>query len=160
MPAVSLPVPSVGSSVQPLTAVRCACQSISFGGISTADIDVTNLADTFKKYIEGTLDGGTLELQGMVVTAGPPSAGNPISTPQIIGFPVAGQNTSTAFTVFLGTRATSDAAYLREVPKIAFNGMLQGISIEAGIDAAISINYTVRLTSGVTVSGTTAGDVY
>lgn len=69
--------------------------SISLGGISATEIDTTNITSTFKEYVLGTNDGGTVEL-GVNLIAG-----------SLATLPTAGSSVPIAFNVRLGTAGTA-----------------------------------------------------
>lgn len=122
------------ASTQP---VKGEIQSISFSGISAAEIDVTALSDTAKQYVLGTMDGGTVEVTAFM-TAG---AGlNPT-------LPSSGNSTPTAMKVIFGN---ADGG--KDGVTLAFDGYVQNTAMEAAVDGAVSVTYTIRITGPVTVA--------
>lgn len=69
--------------------------SISLGGISATEIETTNITSTFKEYVLGTNDGGTVEL-GVNLIAG-----------SLATLPTAGSSVPIAFNLRLGTAGTA-----------------------------------------------------
>lgn len=111
--------------------------SISLGGVSTAEIDVTGLGDSAKQYIMGTLDGGTVEISA-IVTGAP-------------GIPTSGDTTADAYTLTFGTPAVGNAS-----PRFSFNAFIQQVSVEASVDGVVTATYTLRITGAVTVTAVTS----
>ena len=107
--------------------------AINLGGISTAEIDVTQLSDTSKNYIMGTRDGGTVEVTVMVDTA---------ATPDL---PTAGSSSTTAFVLRFGASGASG-------PTFTFNAYVQSVSTEAALDGAVSATYTLRISGSISVA--------
>lgn len=126
-------VSSVGTAfTNNAAAVSGIITAISIGGISTAEIDVTSLASTFKTYVMGTLDGGTV-----TVSVNHDSGTAP-------DMPVAGNATPTAFTLRFGASGTG--------PTFTFDAYVQNLTTEAAVDAVVSGTYTLRISSNVTVA--------
>jgi hypothetical protein len=103
--------------------------SISLSGVSTAEIDVTQLSDASKKYVMGTLDGGTVEVTCFTTTAAPT-------------LPAANDVAPTTYTLRFGATG----------PTVNMTGYVQNTAIEAAVDGAVQTTYTIRLTGNVTVS--------
>lgn len=110
--------------------------AISMGGISTAEIDVTSLASTFKTYIMGTLDGGTITVSVDCVAGA------------LISMPTAGLATPISFSIRFGTHAATP----NQKPLFAFSGYIQNTAVEAAVDSQVKATYTIRVSSDVTVS--------
>lgn len=126
-------VSSVGTSFTTgSAAVSGIITAISIGGISTAEIDVTSLASTFKTYVMGTLDGGTV-----TVTVNHDAGTVP-------DMPVAGSATPTSFVLRFGAASTG--------PTFTFDAYVQNLTTEAAVDAVVSGTYTLRISSNVTVA--------
>jgi len=100
--------------------------AISFSGVSVAEIDVTSISDTVKKYVTGTLDGGTVEITANF-TAAPtmPSQGAESPSSFIITLP-----TSPAIT-------------------LPFYAFVVGMSIDASVDQQVVVKYTLRISNSV-----------
>lgn len=103
--------------------------SISFSGISAAEIDVTYLASTAKQYVLGTMDGGTVEIQCFTTTTAPT-------------LPVSGDGTPTPFVLRFGAAG----------PSVTFSGYVQNVAFEAGVDGAVTHTYTLRITGSVSIA--------
>ena len=103
--------------------------SISLSGVSTAEIDVTQLSDTAKKYVMGTMDGGTVEVTCFTTTAAPT-------------LPVSGDATPSSYVLRFGSAG----------PTVTMTGYIQNTALEAAVDGAVQTTYTIRLTGNVTVA--------
>lgn len=106
--------------------------SISFSGVSAAEIDVTQLSDTAKKYVMGTMDGGTVEVTCFTTAAAPV-------------LPTSGDTSPTAFVLRFGATG----------PTVGFSGYVQNTALEAAVDGAVQTTYTLRITGSVTVTAGT-----
>jgi hypothetical protein len=106
--------------------------SISFSGISAAEIDVTNLASTAKSYVLGTMDGGTVEISCFMTATAPT-------------LPTSGDGSPTSYGLRFGATG----------PVVSFTGYVQNTSFEAAVDGAVSTTYTIRLTGTVTIAAGT-----
>jgi hypothetical protein len=102
---------------------------ISFGGISCAEIDVTALIDTAKKYVLGTKDGGTIEVTCNMNATAP-------------SLPVSGDATTTSYVIRFGTAG----------PSVTFSGYIVSTKMEAGVDQAVQTTYTIRISGDVTIA--------
>lgn len=130
-------ISSVGSAfILGNTEILGTITGISMGGISTAEIDVTSLASTFKTYIMGTLDGGTITVSVDCI------AGVSVS------MPLAGDATPSSFSIRFGTHAASP----NQKPLFSFSGYIQNTAIEAGVDAQVKATYTIRVSGDMQVS--------
>ena len=107
--------------------------AINLGGISTAEIDVTQLSDTSKNYIMGVRDGGTVEVTVMVDTAAIPD------------LPTAGTSTPVSFVLRFGAAGASG-------PTFTFSAYVQSVSTEAALDGAVSATYTLRISGSISVA--------
>ena len=114
--------------------------SLSFSGISCAEVDVTALSSTSKSYVLGTLDGGTVEVGVNLVTGA--------SGYTSLSVPTAGNATPTSFVIRFG-KGDAGTTY---VPSLGFDAYIQQASVEAGIDAPVSATYTLRITGAVTLT--------
>jgi hypothetical protein len=94
--------------------------AISVSGVSVAEIDVTALADTVKKYVTGTLDGGTVEITANF-TAAPT-------------MPQHGAETPSQFTITWGGSVAQ-----------TFYAFIVGMSIDASVDQQVVVKYTLRV---------------
>lgn len=103
--------------------------SISFSGISAAEIDVTQLSSTAKQYVLGTMDGGTVEISCFTTTSAPT-------------LPTSGDATPTSFVLRFGASG----------PSVTFSGYVQNVAFEAAVDGAVTTTYTIRITGTVTVA--------
>lgn len=106
--------------------------AISFSGVSATEIETSNLADYNKKYILGTVDGGTVE-----VTV------NSIGT-AIPSLLVAGDATPTQFSIRFGGAGAGYTA--------TFSAFVQSVKAEAGVDQVVKNTYTLQISSLVVMS--------
>ena len=114
--------------------------AVNLSGINTAEIDVTGLVDTSKSYVMGVLDGGTIEVTCNVDNAN-----------AAVTLPTSGDTTTDAYTLTFGTPAVGNA-----VPRFSFNAYIQNTSVEAGVDAQVTVTYTLRISGAITVSSVTS----
>jgi hypothetical protein len=117
--------------------VKGEIQSITFSGISAAEIDVTQLSSAQKQYILGTVDGGTVEVVCFATT------GTNL-TPTL---PTTGASTPTAMKVIFGNE---DAG--KDGVTLAFSAFVQNTSLEASVDGAVQVTYTLRISGDVVVA--------
>ena len=122
------------ASTQP---VKGEIQSITFSGISAAEIDVTQLSSTAKQYVLGTLDGGTVEVVCFATTG----AG------LLPTLPTTGASSPTAMKVIFGNE---DAG--KDGVTLAFSAFVQNTSLEASVDGAVQVTYTLRISGDVTAA--------
>lgn len=102
--------------------------SISLSGIQRAEIEVTSLTDATKEYIVGTTDPGTIECA--INFTGQAAALDALEGPTA---------TASAFTLDFGDAGTfSGNAYVTQ------------LTIEAGLDAALTGSVTLRPTGTIT----------
>ena len=128
-------ISSVGSTfVTGASDIKGVVTAISLGGISTAEIDVTALADTSKSYIMGTIDGGTID-----VTVN-------LDSGVTVSLPTAGDATPTSFTLRFGPSTASVGVIF------TFSAYIQSASVEASVDAQVTASYTLRITGAVSVA--------
>jgi len=106
--------------------------SISFSGVSTAEIDVTQLSDSAKKYVMGTLDGGTVEVSCFTTAAAPILPTNADAAP-------------TSFVLRFGATG----------PTVTFSAYVQNTALEAAVDGAVQTTYTLRISGAVTIAAGT-----
>ena len=114
--------------------------AISMGGISTAEIDVTSLASTFKTYIMGTLDGGTITVSVDLIAG------------TLVSLPLAGDSTPTSFSIRFGTHAASP----NQKPLFSFSGYIQNTTVEAAVDSQVKATYTIRVSGDMLVGPSVA----
>ena len=128
-------ISSVGSTITGAGAVKMSgvIKSISFGGQSTASIDTTSITSAFKSYVMGMNDNGTIAISCYAESGS--------SRPDV---PVGGMTTPDAFVITLGT-GTGANVY-------TFNAYVQSASWSAGIDEAVTVDYTLRISGACTVS--------
>ena len=108
---------------------------ISIAGITRTEIDVTSLADTAKKYLMGTTDAGTIEIQfnyddtmtvgGLALVPGGAS-GTTLET------------TSVAYKIIVPCGASTTQG-------ITFNAFQQSFSVEAAVDSQLTGSLTLRI---------------
>ena len=130
-------ISSVGSTITGAgaTSVSGVIKSISFGGSSTSAIDVTSITATFKTYVMGMADWGTITVSCF--------AENSTAKPDM---PTAGLTTPLAFVITMGSGSGSNI--------YTFNAYLQSTSMSAGIDEAVTVDYTLRISGAVVVTVT------
>lgn len=128
-------ISSVGSTITGNGASKMSgvIKSISFGGQSTASIDVTSITSAFKTYVMGMNDNGTIAISCF--------AENGASRPDV---PVGGMTTADPFVITLGTGVGRNI--------YTFNAYVQSASLSAGVDEAVTVDYTLRISGTVTVS--------
>lgn len=128
-------ISSVGSTItgQGASKMSGVIKSISFGGQSTASIDTTSITSSFKSYVMGMNDNGTITVSCF--------AENGASRPDV---PVGGMTTPDPFVITLGT-GTGANVY-------TFNAYVQSTSMSAGIDEAVTVDYTLRISGAMAVS--------
>jgi hypothetical protein len=110
---------STGTLVGEITA-------ISFSGVSVAEIDVTSISDTVKKYVTGTLDGGTVEITANFTTA--PT------------MPSQGAETPSSFGITIPTTTPT---------VLSITAFVVGMSIDASVDQQVVVKYTLRISNSV-----------
>jgi hypothetical protein len=120
--------------------------SISFGGLSAAEIDVTMLASSWKEYVLGTLDLGTIEVSGFVRTA------------TAIPIPSSGSATPQAMSLIFGTDRPKVVGDENGVIRVDAWAYLVGVSVESAVDAAVALTLTYRLTDGISMYARNAQD--
>jgi hypothetical protein len=108
---------------------------ISFSGIAATEIDVTSLTDAGKTYVLGTSDPGTVE-----VTCN-------MERSAAFDLPVSGDSTPSNFVIRFGPNGAGLAG-----PSVSFTGYLQSTAIEAAVDQAVTVTYTIRISGSVTVT--------
>jgi subtilisin family serine protease len=105
--------------------------SISLSGITRTEIDVTALTDTAKTYLMGTVDSGTIEV----------SFNYDDTLDDYV--PATGSSTSSAWSIVYQVGSS-------KTQTLSFNAFEQSFSIEAGVDAALTGNLTLRIDGVVT----------
>ena len=115
--------------------------SISFSGITAAEIEVTNLSSTSKTYVLGTSDGGTVEVSCNTTAAAP-------------SLPTAGDASPTSFVVRFGPQGTAVAGFSSVLA--TFTGYIVNTSFEASVDSQVITTYTIQITGAVTMSLSTS----
>lgn len=128
-------ISSVGSTITGAGAasVSGVIKTISFGSMSTAAIDTTSITSTFKSYVMGMFDGGTITVSCF--------AENGSSKPDL---PTSGSTTPLAFVITLGTGAGSNI--------FTFDAYLLSTTLSAGIDEAVTVEYSLRVSGAITVT--------
>jgi|688.fasta_scaffold06220_11 hypothetical protein len=105
--------------------------AISLSGITRTEIDVTALTDTAKTYLMGTVDSGTVEV----------SFNYDDTLDDYI--PASAETTSSSWSIVYQVGAS-------KTQTVSFNAFIQSFSIEAGVDAALTGNLTLRIDGVVT----------
>lgn len=113
--------------------------SISFGGLSAAEIDVTMLSSNWKAFVLGTIDIGTLEVAGFVKTS------------TAIPIPSSGSATPQAMCVIFGADTSKGVGDENGNLRVDVWAYLVGVSVESAVDAAVSLTLTYRLTDGISM---------
>lgn len=128
-------ISSVGSTITGAgaTLISGVIKSISFGGTSTSAIDVTGITSAFKTYAMGMVEGGTVTVSCFAEAGA--------SRPDL---PLAGNTDPAQFVIELGSNTTVGANVY------TFLAYLQSASFSAGIDEAVTVDYTLRITGAVT----------
>ena len=108
--------------------------SISVGGSSLTEIDVTSLTDANKTFLMGALEAGTLTIDFFA-----PANFSGFDTNLM---PASGDSTASAFVIDFG----GTTLFAR------FNGIATNLSISAEQDGAVTASATIKLTSQVTWS--------
>ena len=130
--------PTGDAEYTPTTApLKGEIQSISFSGISAAEIDVTFLSSATKQYILGTLDGGTVEVVAFMT-----NGANLLPT-----LPTSGNSTPTSMKVIFGNTDSG-----KDGVTLAFSAYLASTSMEAAVDGAVQVTYTLRISGAVTAA--------
>lgn len=111
--------------------------AISFGGVSATEIDVTSIVSTFKEYVMGTVDGGTVDIS-VNLNAG-----------ALATMPTAGASTPTLFNLRLGAY---NAVAGQNSPALGFSAFIQKSSFDVGVDKQVTASYTLRISSLVTIA--------
>ena len=108
--------------------------NISFSGFSATEIDVTALTSTGKTFVLGTRDPGTVTITTMCNTGA-------ANLPPV---PASGGATYT-YTVFFGGAALTGL-------KFAFSAYIISTTMDAAVDAAVGVTYTLQITGAVTIT--------
>jgi hypothetical protein len=108
--------------------------SISVGGSSLTEIDITSLTSTDKEYIMGALESGNITVDFF--------APADFSSIQSVIQPISGDTSSSVFNIyFAGAQLTATA-----------NGICTNLSISAEQDGAVQASSTIKLTTAITWS--------
>ena len=111
--------------------------SISFSGFSAAEIETTALNSAGKSFVLGTRDPGTVTIVTManLLTANLPPV------------PTSGGGTGApyAYTIYFGGATTTGLKFM-------FNAYIISTTMEAAVDSAVGVTYTLQISGGVTIS--------
>jgi hypothetical protein len=108
--------------------------SISVGGSSLTEIDITSLTSTDKAYIMGALESGTITVDFF--------APSDFASIQSVIQPISGVTTASVYNIyFAGAQLTATA-----------NGICTNLSISAEQDGAVQASSTIKLTTTITWS--------
>lgn len=129
--------PSYGAVLKKGTTVIADVLTISLSGMSRAEIDVTALADSEKKYLMGTVDSGTVDLSFNYDSG--LSAYIPDSTKNV------SEGWSISWTTTPGASPTQQT--------IAFNAFVQSFSASAAVDQQITSSLTLRVDGAFVFTG-------
>lgn len=113
--------------------------SITFSGFSATEIDVTALASTGKAYVLGTRDPGTVTITTMANTS--LVAATPTQAPPV---PISG-GAFRNYTVIFGGTGTIGLTFV-------FNAYLISTTMDAAVDAAVGVSYTLQIQGSVSVT--------
>jgi hypothetical protein len=114
--------------------------AISIDGISAAEIDVTALNDAAKRYILGTRDGGTITVRSFV-------------TPSSIPLPVTGDSTPRNYRLHFPRKRYDPLDPESNYALVTvFSAYLQSVVLEAAVDDAVRVTYTLRLSGQVAMA--------
>jgi hypothetical protein len=118
---------------------------ISISGISRAEIDVTALADTSKKYLMGTIDSGTIEVQ-LNYDDDDTVGANALQPGGANGTTVETASVAWKIVVPCGYNGSGTA----QTQPITFNAFQQAFSVEAAVDSQLTASLTLRIDGAVT----------
>lgn len=111
--------------------------SISFSGFSAAEIDTTALTSSGKTFVLGTRDPGTVTIVTManIIAANFPPV------------PVSGGGTGApyAYTVYFGGASATGLKFM-------FSAFIISTTMDAAVDSAVGVTYTLQITGAVTIS--------
>jgi hypothetical protein len=108
--------------------------SISVGGSSLTEIDITSLTSTDKEYIMGALESGNITVDFF--------APADFASIQSVIQPISGDTVASVFnSYFAGAQLTATA-----------NGICTNLSISAEQDGAVQASSTIKLTTAITWS--------
>ena len=129
-------ISSVGSTItgSGATSITGVIKSISFGGSSTTAIDVTSITSTFKTYVMGMADWGTITVSCFALSG---STDKP-------DMPTAGLTSTYDFVITMGAGAGRNI--------YTFNAYLVSTTMSAGVDEAVTVDYTLRISGAVAVT--------
>jgi len=116
-------------------AVRGKIKSISVDGASATAIDVTSISSTFKEYVTGMLDGGTITVSCFA------ESGEENLPPLV----VAGDNTVTTYRILFGSNQNQGF-------KVLFDGYLTSTTLGAAVDEAVTLEYKFRVSGAFTIT--------
>jgi hypothetical protein len=122
-----------------LNGIGIVVTSMTMNGFSTSDIETATLSSTSKGYIQGTFDGGTIEVQGYSI----PRPGFNAGDPKLV-LPTAGDKTPTPFEFFLSNPEAPISGQF--YPLFAGEAYVQSLSIEATVDDVVRLTYVLRIT--------------
>ena len=114
---------SIGSTVSNVVGI---IQSVSMSGVSCAAIDISGISDSVATYVLGRQIGGTVEVS--VICSAKPD------------LPTANNASPVAFAVSFGASGCS----------YGFNGYIQKVSVDGGIDAPIKATISILITGAIT----------
>jgi len=134
---------STSSRVYSVPAIEVT--SISLSGVNSAEIDVTSLLDSWKQYVLGTLDVGSMDVSGL-------------ASPSAVPLPQSGAAVPLAFQIIFGKAKNQSAVDADGTVRVDVWGFLKTVSVESAVDDAIRVNLAYRLTHGISIYTRNAGD--
>ncbi|CAB4173129.1 hypothetical protein UFOVP942_31 [uncultured Caudovirales phage] len=125
---------------------------ISVAGITRTEMDVTSLADTAKKFLMGTTDAGTIEIQfnyDDTLTVG------------TLSMVPGGANGTTLETVSVVYQIRVPCGYndssVAQSQGINFSAFQQSFSIEAAVDSQLTGSLTLRIDGAISFASCIPG---
>ena len=126
------PLPTSGYIIPAIEAT-----SVSMAGIMAASIDVTALNSVWKAYILGTLDFGTIEINGFAKSG------------TALPLPSSGSSTPERFSLVLGLGPQGVINDPHGWLRYDFYAYQQAVSYTAAVDEMVGLTITLRLTDGL-----------
>lgn len=114
--------------------------NITFSGFSAAEIDVTKLTSAGKEFVLGTRDPGTVTITTMANVS--PTSVTPANIPPV---PTSGGTAQTYNVYFGGLSGTLGL-------KFSFSAYIISTTMDAAVDSAVGVTYTLQITGSVVVT--------
>jgi len=119
------------------SAVKGKIKSISVDGASATAIDVTSISSTFKEYVTGMLDGGTITVTCFAEDGA-------TNVPPLV---VAGDSIVETYRILFGLSGEQGF-------KVQFEGYLTSTTLGATVDEAVTLEYKFRVSGVFTITDT------